>query len=216
MTLFLLAEYLTCPALISTSVTPCTCCSPALLSNSICNSVSKAYLTYLKRWLHPVLRTVCQIHNLLSAHFCAAHLLHICLHWRHMLCTLLCKQVSFSTQVFLSGNTSTVVNSSLISLCSLFSLLSEVLKVTPQLQFSEVPVTVRHIYGLLSLCSGLPSNPSPAAPLLTPAFISSQQDCTLHFLWKPCPMCLLLHKLTSFNTCPKRKRHKAAVIGSKG
>lgn len=33
-----------------------------------------------------MLRTVCQIHNLLSTHFCAAHLLHICLHQQHMLC----------------------------------------------------------------------------------------------------------------------------------
>lgn len=62
-----------------------------------------------------MLRTVCQIHNLLSTHFCAAHLLHICLDWQHMLCTLFCKQVSFSIQVFLSGNSSAVVNSSLIS-----------------------------------------------------------------------------------------------------
>lgn len=76
--LFLPAEYLTCPDK-HLSVTSCTRCSTALFSNSFLNSVSKAYLTYLKRWLHPVLRTVCQIHNLLSTHFCAAHLLHICL-----------------------------------------------------------------------------------------------------------------------------------------
>lgn len=74
--LFLLAEYLTCPGK-HLSVTPC---STALFSNSIFNFVSKSYLTYLKRWLHPMLRTVCQIHNLLSTHFCAAHLLRICLH----------------------------------------------------------------------------------------------------------------------------------------
>lgn len=113
--LFLLAENLTCPHK-HLSVAPCTCCSPALFSNSILNFVSKSCLTYLKRWFHPVLRTVCQIHNLLSTHFCAAHLLHICLHRRHMLGTPPpANRPCFSTQVFLSDNTSAVDNSSLIS-----------------------------------------------------------------------------------------------------
>lgn len=139
-------------------------------------------------------------------------MLHICYTSactnEHKLCTLLCKQVSFSTRLFLSGNISAVVNSSLIS-----PLLSEVPKVTPQLQLSGVPVTVRHICGLLPLRSDLPPNPSPAAPLLTPAFISPQQDCTLHFHWKPWPvLCLLLHKLTSFNTCPKRKTSQKQLL----
>lgn len=60
-----------------------------------------------------------------------------------MLCTLLCKQVSHFPRRFSSLVTALLLLTPLsFLLCSLFTLLSEIPKVTPQLQFSGAPVTV--------------------------------------------------------------------------
>lgn len=104
---------------------------------------------------------------------CCTSVTHLPGRVTHALHSPLQTGLSFSTQVFLSGNSSAVVNSSLIS---------PLLPFHPSFRDSQSYSSAAVLWSpchsaLLPLRSGLPPNPSPAAPLLTPAFISSQRVC---------------------------------------
>lgn len=149
--LFLLAGYLTCPDK-HLSVALCTCRTLTLFLTLFLNPLS-----HLPEQVVPSCAedSLPNPHSAMHSFLCCTSVTHLpapLTHARHP--PLQTGLVSHT--VFLSGNCNLSGSSQqplLLStplsflLCSLFTPLSEVPKVTPQLQFSGV--TIRHIYGLL-------------------------------------------------------------------